>query len=227
MKTAVKGIGIASALAAVMAGNAYAFPTFNNTEVCGGSNFYTCATLTTSYDHTTSTLTIDIENTGELGGSFRQVAVGNLPEGVTVVSGTEDHPSDAWVISTDINDLNGAGDGGFVYQGYESQGNPGDTFINADGTVYRFTLTFSRDLTDEEVAALWFGTHVQAGPDACGGSSKLWINAGGEGNGPDGGAYAAGCGPSTVVPEPLTMTLLATGLAGMGGAGMLRRRRKA
>jgi hypothetical protein len=29
-----------------------------------------------------------------------------------------------------------------------------------------------------------------------------------------------------VVPEPLTMTLLATGLAGMGGAGALRRRKK-
>ena len=227
MKIAVKGIGIASALAAVMAGNAYAFPTFNNTEVCGGSNFYTCATLTTSYDHTTSTLSITIENTGELGGAFRQVAVGNLPTGVTVISGTEDHPSTAWTVSTGINDLNGGGSGGFVYQGLESTGNPGENFINADGTAYNFTLTFSRDLTDEEVAALWFGTHVQAGPSACGGSSKLWINASGEGNGPDGGAYADGCGPSTVVPEPLTMTLLATGLAGMGGAGMIRRRRKA
>lgn len=33
------------------------------------------------------------------------------------------------------------------------------------------------------------------------------------------------CGTSTV-PEPITMTLLATGLAGMGGAGLLRRRKK-
>ena len=30
----------------------------------------------------------------------------------------------------------------------------------------------------------------------------------------------------TTVPEPVTMTLLATGLAGMGGAGVLKRRRK-
>lgn len=30
----------------------------------------------------------------------------------------------------------------------------------------------------------------------------------------------------TTVPEPVTMTLLATGLAGMGGAGLVRRRKK-
>lgn len=32
---------------------------------------------------------------------------------------------------------------------------------------------------------------------------------------------------ASVVPEPVTMTLLATGLAGMGGAGAFRRRKKA
>ena len=227
MRNGVRALGAATVLTAVMAANAWAFPTFTDDEVCGGSNFYTCATLTTSYSHATSTLTIQIANTGTLGDAFRHVAVGNLPAGVTVISGTEDHPSESWVISNDLNSINGAGDGGFVYQGHESSGNPATNFIVNDGNTYTFTLTFSRDLTDEEIAALWFGTHTQAGPEACTGSSKLWINADGEGNGPDGGAYLEGCGPTTTVPEPITMTLLATGLAGMGGAGAVRRRKKA
>ena len=48
MRNGVRAIGAATVLTAVMAANAWAIPTFTNDQVCGCSNFYTCATLTTS-----------------------------------------------------------------------------------------------------------------------------------------------------------------------------------
>jgi hypothetical protein len=33
--------------------------------------------------------------------------------------------------------------------------------------------------------------------------------------------------PTTTTPEPVTMALLASGLAGMGGASLLRRKKRA
>ena len=49
-------------------------------------------------------------------------------------------------------------------------------------------------------------------------SSECWT-----GTAPNGAPST--CVPITATPEPVTMTLLATGLAGMGGAGFMRRRR--
>lgn len=60
------------------------------------------------------------------------------------------------------------------------------------------------------------------------GASELW---GGEGNPqslqPEVPVVDVQTPPdTTVTPEPISMTLLATGLAGMGGASFMRRRRK-
>lgn len=45
------------------------------------------------------------------------------------------------------------------------------------------------------------------------------------GNGGNYDAYWTNSGPQEVIPEPASMTLLATGLVGLGGLGTLRRRR--
>jgi translation initiation factor IF-3 len=55
-------------------------------------------------------------------------------------------------------------------------------------------------------------------PAGCVTSTKLVVTGG--------VANTATCGPTTTVPEPMTMSLLATGLVGVGGLGALKRRRR-
>ena len=218
MKHLVRGVGAAAALMAAVATNAHAFGPFSNTQVCGGTLFTTCATLTTSYDAMTNTLTIDIANTSSNGDAFTAFGVRGLPDGVTVSGSTVDAALAAsWAYQAEVNQLGGDPDGpNPKYTGFET--NSGITgAITNDGNTYSFSLTFSGAV---DVNALEFALHSQGGPNNC--STKLFI----DGTTAEINTVDPACG-TTVVPEPITMTLLATGLAGMGGAGMVRRRKNA
>lgn len=222
MKNTVRTLGAATALAAAMATNAWAFPTYSNTEVCGGNNYYTCVTLTSSYDAGTNTLTLEVANTSTQGDFFTAIGIGNLPAGVTITGSTDNHPAE-WTVAAEINDLSNPGGGNpgpYFFTGVEKAGNPNEAIGN-DGNTYTFTFTFS-GAVDPATLALAFRS--QAGPTACAGSAKLYVDTDGTVN----TGWSELCGPpTTVVPEPITMTLMATGLAGMGGVGALRRRKKA
>ncbi|MGE5926030.1 MAG: PEP-CTERM sorting domain-containing protein [Gemmatimonadota bacterium] len=200
-------------LLALGAGQAWAFGPFDNTQICGGASFYSCVTLTSQYDATTNTLQLTVRNDGQ--GTLGTIGIGVVqPTGGTAPAGYG-----AFGIQ---NELSGDGDLGNTYYGFDANSTPEALAPGETGTfVFTFDPAFNDDL-----GQLALGMHFREGPNQACSSNKLFISPTNTPTGAAGGSYAAGCGPTTVVPEPITMTLLATGLAGMGGVGALRRRKK-
>ncbi len=215
MKSLIRGAGAAAALLALVATNAHAFGPFTNTEVCGGTMFTTCATLTTTYDAGTNTLTIQIANTSGNGDQFTAFGVRTLPAGVTVTSSVVGKTG--WAYESQVNSLGGDPDGANPkYTGFGTTNGINNAIAN-DGNTYTFSLTFSGAV---DYTTMEFALHSQGGPNGC--STKLFIN----GTTAQVNTVSPDCG-TTTVPEPITMSLLATGLAGMGGTGLIRRRKQA
>lgn len=87
----------------------------------------------------------------------------------------------------------------------------GDPVVFTFNTSIEFALNNPPGSADAEVR--WHATQL---PDGSSLKCDTGIPDG------DGGSFA----PCTVVPEPVTMALLGTGLAGVGAVGLIRRRRK-
>jgi hypothetical protein len=187
------------------------------TSQCGGQSFSTCASgsLATSYDAGTglTTVTINITHESTNGELFKAVGIIGAPAGSTIAfvsapTGYQAPPP---------NDLSG---GGLPDDTFGAVANSQSDMLGL-GDSGTFVFTIQGELSADQIAALGVGVHAISGPNGC--SNKYGVVDGTVIDNADPERYAE-CG-ETVIPEPITMTLLATGLAGMGGAGFLRRKK--
>lgn len=243
-----RSIALVGALALGLPAAAYA-DGFRSYRVCGGLTFSTCAAVNISV--VGSDVTVQVWNLSGNGAATYGVGAG-VPDntvfngiafyntgGVSAVTGTlqttgPGRPGDSptswglrnnatlgfsvdWRMTSpgslgDNGIASGCATAGSIPGTIDVYENPcsGDLSNPNDWTTFTFKISGTWDPNTSEVVLR--GINPTTGQ-----ATECWTGAD-----PSGGT--ASC--TTVTPEPVTMSLLATGLAGMGGVGFLRRRKQ-
>lgn len=246
MRTTLKALGLVTVLATGLASSAWA-DGFKSYLVCGGSSFATCASV--QINVVGQNVTVRVWNlsgnsaatygTNTYAGSiFRGIGFYNV-SGASVNTGAGlavsgpvyngTTPGNWNIANGGINVFavvfrtnNGGGLKNGIASGCAAPGQlPSGTNLYANPctadlgnlsnyVTFSFKITGSWDPSTSDISLRYAN-----GPNGING--ECWT-----GTAPDG--QVKNC--ITVTPEPVTMSLLATGLAGMGGAGLIRRRKQ-
>jgi hypothetical protein len=241
MKSIGKVVLVSAALAAAGAGSASASTTFD-WKGCGGSSFNTCASVSiavvagelvmTVQNWATTDPNTNTTDPSAFGIIFTAIGLSNAGVTLTGLDSAvcTNDPSCAWVFASTVSELSNLG-GFAVYAGADRASQGGvNNGLNPPGspgpgvfTQVVLTFTYTGTLNFDGAA---FGLHGQGGPLDCDGSTKLSVIKSAEGGvyTPNVNTTCAPPPPDILVPEPVTLSLLATGLIGLVGAGSFRRR---
>lgn len=229
---------------------------FKSWRVCGGDQFATCAAVNLSVSGTTVNVQVwnlsgnykaTFQNTWQ-GTIFNGIGFYNVPAKINAYPKTltmkgpyrpGDHPG-LWTVQNntsvaflvDINAKSPGGTGSFkngISSGCALPGqlpghplqlyqNPCNNNLAVGSNYVTFSFKISGGNWDPSNASLVFRGYNGApgGPK----STECWTDPN-----PAAGVFKANC-TAIVTPEPVSMTLLATGLLGIGGVGLRRRSKK-
>ncbi len=241
-----KRVVLAMAVGSVAVAQTASATVYLNKRYCGGDHFATCAAVMLDVTGTTVTLRLwnlsgntaaSYGTASDAGTVFNAIGLYNVPPGVDAVLGTLTTSTAAgnkkgtptgWKLS------NNSQVGFLVDMGVQPTGvAPSSALASGCATAAQLPTVslFRNPCADPGTAPLsdWLTFTFQVnqtfdastvgislrGSNLALGRTECWTS--------DSSAGAANC--YQVVPEPMTMTLLATGLVGLGGVGYFRRRR--